>query len=134
MRHKKPSESVPDYYMLADGRQLIEWFDEEFVGLLGIYDPDPITLHCLLSASEHLFRIGRKPGTDQHDENASVWWNEKARKFHVRHLGKTRPELTETGKNTSFDRMLKIMFGNVAAQRDLAIRLQQRKEKRERYD
>lgn len=64
----------PDYYALADGRQLFEMERDELAKEcerrgLGIWES-----HCLLSAIEHRFRNGAKPGESETDDQAEKFW------------------------------------------------------------
>ena len=64
----------PDWYALADGRQLFELERDELFPAcqragMGAWD-----IHCLISAMEHRFRRGAKPGEDEDDKVAEEWW------------------------------------------------------------
>jgi len=71
---KRPKTPGPDYYALADGRQLFELERDELVQELarrgmGIWDS-----HCLLSAMEHRFRRGAKEGETETDVQSEAFW------------------------------------------------------------
>ena len=62
----------PDYYRLADGRQFYEYSRDELVPMCkGL---DPWDVHCIISAAEHLFRMGAKEGEMETDIQSYRWW------------------------------------------------------------
>jgi hypothetical protein len=66
----------PYYYRLADGRQFFEYSRDELVPMckgLGPWD-----IHCIISAAEHLFRMGAKEGEAETDLDAQDWWINRA--------------------------------------------------------
>lgn len=116
------------YYETADGRQFIDFQAERLVNFMA--DLDVIEAHCLLSAAEHLFRKGRKPGTDRHDEQAQEWWLAQARQ---RYMERKRLEWTgvkafpATKTESRFDLIVGNIFGNTIEQRELALNRRKRK-------
>lgn len=70
----RPKNPGPDYYALADGRQLFELFRDEIVPRLARLGMSPWDIHCLTSAMEHRFRAGAKPGEEETDRESCSWW------------------------------------------------------------
>lgn len=110
------------YYEIADGRQFIDFQAERLTTFMA--ELDTIEAHCLLSAAEHIFRQGRKPGTDQHDERAQEWWLGQARQ---RYMARKRLEWSgvkpfPVAKTESrFDLIVGNVFGNTIEQRELTL-------------
>lgn len=65
----------PDYYRLADGRQFYEYSRDVIVPMCK--DLGPWDVHCILSAAEHLFRMGAKEGEGATDFDSYRWWVER---------------------------------------------------------
>jgi hypothetical protein len=119
----------PSYYRLADGREFFDYCGSDILPML--QEMESMEVHCVVSALEHAFRLGRKPGTDQHDEKAQAWWMGKARSLFME---RKRRECTETSFHAAklerkFDALMVNVFGNVLGQRDLAIRVEKRRGK-----
>ena len=81
----------PDYYLLADGREFAEFTETDvskailsFVVNQEIPWPSWHTMHCLFSAMEHGFRLGRKEGEADTDAAAEEFWYEQARISYTR--------------------------------------------------
>lgn len=70
----KPPTPGPEYYRLADGRQLWELEASELVEVCRMHDLHGWDTHCLLSAAEHRFRCGAKEGEAETDKIAEQWW------------------------------------------------------------
>lgn len=66
--------TCPDYYRLADGREFCEFQREMLIPLCVVAGFDLWTTHCILSACEHLFRMGAKPDEEESDKDAMEWW------------------------------------------------------------
>ncbi len=64
----------PDYYRLADGRQFYEYSRDVLVPMCIRGKMTAWDIHCLVSAMEHRFRMGAKPGESDTDREASAWW------------------------------------------------------------
>ena len=64
----------PDYYALADGRKLVELCRDEIAPLCTRSGMSAWDIHCLISAMEHKFRMGAKPGEEDTDQEAFGWW------------------------------------------------------------
>lgn len=73
--------SCPEYYKLADGRELADFLKNEISGLcwghIGHYSS-----HCLMSAMEHRYRRGKKEGEFETDIAAEQWWTQQAIESH----------------------------------------------------
>jgi len=119
--------SCPDYYVLVDGREFVDYCHETLLGYLS--DFDPMEIHCIFSAAEHVFRLGRKPGTDLHDEQAQAWWLTQARKRFMKRKEEESEEIRFPVSRTErrFDVAIMNVFGNVVEQREKVIALQRRK-------
>ena len=74
MSRRQEKTPGPDYYALADGRQLFELFRDEIVPRLARLGMSPWDIHCLTSAMEHGFRQGAKPGEEETDRESCSWW------------------------------------------------------------
>jgi hypothetical protein len=68
----------PEYYALADGRQLWELERETLAPLLSGLGISVYDVHCVLSAVEHEFRRGAKPGEEVTDAQSRDWWISQA--------------------------------------------------------
>jgi hypothetical protein len=64
----------PEWYSLADQRQFYELQKSEIVPLLELHNVPLWSSHAILSAAEHFFRTGAKPGESESDEQAANWW------------------------------------------------------------
>lgn len=111
--------SCPEYYKLADGSEFIDFQADRLIFLMED-EFDPLEIHCILSAAEHLFRKGRKDGIDQHDEKAQIWWTSQARK---RYMDRRRREFTGerfpvNKAEKRFDVTVQKVFGNVIAAKE----------------
>lgn len=71
---RQPKTPGPDYYALADGRQLFELFRDEIIPELERLRMSAWDIHCLTSAMEHRFRAGAKPGEEETDRESCSWW------------------------------------------------------------
>lgn len=70
----RPKTPGPDYYAMADGRQLFELEKQEFCDELERVGMSTWDSHCLLSAAEHRFRRGAKEGEELTDGMAENFW------------------------------------------------------------
>lgn len=68
----------PSYYLLADGRELTEYLQNEISEVLEKH-VSTYTAHCIFSALEHRFRCGKKEGEADTDKQAEEWWFNQAR-------------------------------------------------------
>ena len=75
--------SCPNYYQLADGREFVNFADEELSTYL-LHRVDRPTYHSIISAMEHRYRRGFKPGQSTHDKNAEDWWLDHARELYLK--------------------------------------------------
>jgi len=66
--------SGPDYYRLADGRQFYEYSRDQIVPMCVTNRLSPWETHCIVSACEHLFRMGAKEGEEETDWQGYLWW------------------------------------------------------------
>lgn len=111
--------NCPVYYQMADGGEFIDYQANRLVNYVG--DLDHVEVHCLLSAAEHLFRKGRKPGTDKHDEKAQEWWLAQAR---TRYMERKKREWTgvkpfpAAKTESKFDLVVRNIFGNVIEEKE----------------
>lgn len=69
-----PTESCPEYYKLADGREFWQFSAGDLTTLLWQHGIVGWPYHCAISALEHLFRMGAKEGESQTDADAFKWW------------------------------------------------------------
>ena len=118
--------SCPEYYKLANGTDFIDYQARRLTQFTG--DLDAIETHCILSAAEHLFRKGRKPGTDRHDEDSQAWWLAQARN---RYMERKRKEWSgvkafpESKAQSRFDLIVGNIFGNTIAEKEKYLELMQ---------
>jgi len=66
----------PDYYLLADGTEFVDFFHERCIGYLFAFHPS--AMHAIQSAMEHRFRMGWKTENPEHDIIAMTFWTTKA--------------------------------------------------------
>lgn len=64
----------PDYYRLADGSQFYQYSREKIVPMCVTNRLSPWETHCIVSACEHLFRMGAKEGEQETDWQGYLWW------------------------------------------------------------
>ena len=81
----------PNYYLLADGREFAEYLEKDatkaltsFVVENEIPWPSWYVSHCLFSAMEHRFRLGRKEGEAETDAIAASWWFTQAEQAYLK--------------------------------------------------
>lgn len=68
----------PDYYRLADGRQFWEYSKAVIEPYCVGRGYSPWKIHCIISAMEHWFRQDAKPGESETDDEACMFWLERA--------------------------------------------------------
>jgi hypothetical protein len=66
----------PDYYLLADGTEFVDFFHERCMRHLMTLHPS--VSHAVQSAMEHRFRMGYKTDDTSHDILAMRFWTAKA--------------------------------------------------------
>jgi hypothetical protein len=66
----------PDYYLLADGTEFVDFFHEKCIRHLVTLHPS--VSHAVQSAMEHRFRMGYKTDDTGHDILAMRFWTAKA--------------------------------------------------------
>lgn len=86
--------NCPNYYLLADGRELSEFTETDvskkilsFVVQNEAPWPSWYTMHSIFSAMEHEFRRGRKEGEADTDAAAMEFWYEEAVSSYRRQYG-----------------------------------------------
>lgn len=77
--------SCPDYYMLASGREFIDFSCHELGEWLSPRVSHDVW-HCIVSAMEHRYRCGSKEGEYETDKAAEEFWLDQARLRHQSHL------------------------------------------------
>ncbi len=70
--------SCPGYYRTSPIYQFVDYQKTVLVPLLAWLEYDEHVIHCMLSASEHYFRKGRKTEDETHDVTACDWWLSEA--------------------------------------------------------
>lgn len=75
--------SCPDYYLLASGREFIDFANNELSAWLKPRVSHEV-YHCIISAMEHRFRCGNKVGEAETDKAAEEFWLSKAVWTHVK--------------------------------------------------
>jgi hypothetical protein len=65
--------SCPDYYLLANGREFIDFANNELSAWLKPRVSHE-AYHCIISAMEHRFRRGNKEGEAETDLAAEAFW------------------------------------------------------------
>jgi hypothetical protein len=70
--------SCPGYYLTSPIYQFVDYQKTVLVPLLVWLQYDELVIHCMLSASEHYFRKGRKTADESHDITACDWWLSEA--------------------------------------------------------
>jgi hypothetical protein len=78
----------PEYYKLADGREFVNLADDELCCYL-FHRVDRPVYHAIISAMEHRYRRGFKPGQTSHDRTAEQWWLDHARELYTKGGGKS---------------------------------------------
>jgi len=73
--------SCPDYYLLASGRQFIDFANNELSAWLKPRVSHEV-YHCIISAMEHRFRCGNKEGESETDKAAEWFWITQAFRTH----------------------------------------------------
>lgn len=73
----------PDYYMLADGRELADLLSHDIMEVIQEH-VSHYTAHCICSALEHRYRRGKKEGEFDSDGEAESWWILNALRSHFR--------------------------------------------------
>ena len=69
--------SCPDYYLLASGREFVDFANNELAAWLKPRVNHEV-YHCIVSAMEHRFRRGNKEGEAETDEAAEEFWTLQA--------------------------------------------------------
>lgn len=64
----------PQYYRLADGSEFYEYSRDKIVPMCRTNGLSVWDTHCVISACEHLFRMGAKEGEESTDWAAYKWW------------------------------------------------------------
>jgi hypothetical protein len=67
----------PDYYLLASGREFIDFANNELAAWLKPRVSHEV-YHCIVSAMEHRFRRGNKEGEAETDQAAEAFWLSQA--------------------------------------------------------
>ena len=80
---KRERGECPEYYRTSPIHQFVDFQKTALVPLLKWLDLPEYAMHGVLSASEHLFRMGRKTEDTTHDSKAIVWWLDEAQKEYV---------------------------------------------------
>lgn len=75
--------SCPDYYLLASGREFIDFANNELAAWLKPRVSHEV-YHCIISAMEHRFRRGNKEGEAETDQAAEAFWITQAFRTHER--------------------------------------------------
>lgn len=71
--------SCPDYYLLANGEEFVDYQERVLSMVAWNTCYDAMVTHCLLSMAEHRFREGFKQCSDpDHDRTAAKFWANKA--------------------------------------------------------
>jgi len=78
----------PEYYMLSDGREFVEFADNELCSYL-FHRVDRPVYHAIISAMEHRYRRGFKPSQTLHDRTAEQWWLDHARELYTKAGGES---------------------------------------------
>ena len=74
--------SCPDYYLLASGREFIDFANNELSAWLKPRVSHEV-YHCIVSAMEHRFRCGNKEGEEETDKAAEGFWLAQAIQKHM---------------------------------------------------
>ena len=74
--------SCPDYYLLASGREFIDFANHELSAWLKPRVSHEV-YHCIISAMEHRFRCGNKEGEAETDKAAEKFWLAQATRDHM---------------------------------------------------
>jgi len=74
--------SCPDYYLLASGREFIDFANNELSAWLKPRVSHEV-YHCIISAMEHRFRCGNKEGETETDHAAEEFWLSQAVRKHM---------------------------------------------------
>lgn len=74
--------SCPDYYLLASGREFIDFANNELSAWLKPRVSHEV-YHCIISAMEHRFRCGNKEGEAETDKAAEEFWLQQAVGMHM---------------------------------------------------
>lgn len=74
--------SCPDYYLLASGREFIDFANNELSAWLKPRVSHEV-YHCIISAMEHRFRRGNKEGEAETDQAAEEFWLSQAVRTHM---------------------------------------------------
>jgi len=77
---KRERGECPEYYRTSPIHQFVDYQKTVLIPLLKWLEYDEHAIHCILSASEHYFRMGRKTVDNQHDCKAVIWWVDQAYK------------------------------------------------------
>lgn len=75
--------SCPDYYLLASGREFIDFANNELSAWLKPRVSHEV-YHCIVSAMEHRFRCGNKEGEEETDKAAEEFWLSQACRKHMK--------------------------------------------------
>jgi hypothetical protein len=74
--------SCPDYYLLASGREFIDFANNELSAWLRPRVTHEV-YHCIISAMEHRFRCGNKADEAETDKAAEGFWLSQALRTHT---------------------------------------------------
>ena len=74
--------SCPDYYLLASGREFVDFANNELSAWLKPRVSHEV-YHCIVSAMEHRFRRGNKEGEAETDKAAEAFWLKQAMEMHL---------------------------------------------------
>ena len=78
----------PDYYLLASGREFIDFANNELAAWLKPRVNHEV-YHCIISAMEHRFRRGNKEGEAETDQAAEEFWTLQAEQAQANDEGTT---------------------------------------------
>ena len=78
----------PDYYLLASGREFIDFANNELSAWLKPRVSHEV-YHCIVSAMEHRFRCGNKEGEAETDKAAEAFWTLQAEQIQAYDEGTT---------------------------------------------
>jgi hypothetical protein len=113
---------IPQYYLLADGRDIDQFAHEEITPYLGRLDKTEA--HFVLAALEYLFRQGRKPRQDAADEQKQLHRWQKAKDYFLRRMERLEPETSIAVHARDFDDIQRRAVAKVVKERDLVRKLE----------
>lgn len=114
--------SVPQYYLLADGRDFDAFAHAEITPYLGRLDKTET--HFVLAALEYLFRQGRKPRQEAADERKQLHRWEKAKEYFVRRMERLEPNISPAAHVRDFDDIQRRAVAKVVKERELLRKLE----------